>query len=77
MKTSRLVLLMLLLLFGALFAAGQAVTFAWLSAFPERASQLDSLAFKFWIYAALCVVLLLVDFGLLIEIIRRRRKGSR
>lgn len=77
MKTSRLVLLMLLLLFGALFAAGQAVTFAWLSAFPERASHLDSLAFKFWVYAALCVVLLLVDFGLLIEIIRRRTKGSR
>lgn len=76
-QTSRLALAMVFLLFVALFAAGQAITFAWLSAFPERASQLDSLTFKFWAYAGLCVVLILVDLGLLIEIIRRKRKVSR
>jgi hypothetical protein len=61
-------------------AAGQAITFAWLSAFPERAAQLDSLAIKFWSYAAVSVVLMVIDLGLLVRLVRqikdRRRRSS-
>ena len=75
----RLVFLMMGLLLVAFLAAGQAITFAWLSAFPERASQLDSLEIKFWSYAALSAALVIIDVGLLVRLIRQikdRRKKS-
>ena len=73
----RLVFLMMGLLLVAVLAAGQAITFAWLSAFPERASQIDSLEIKFWSYATLSAALVVIDVGLLVRLIRQikdRRK---
>lgn len=67
----RLVWLMIGLLLAAFLAAGQAITFAWLSAFPERASQLHTLEIKFWSYATLAVVLVIIDLGLLVRLIRQ------
>lgn len=76
----RLVVLMVVLLLAAFLAVGQAITFAWLSAFPERASQLESLEIKFWSYAAVAVALVLIDLGLLVRLVRqikeRRRHSS-
>lgn len=66
----RLVFLMMGLLLAAFLAAGQAITFAWLSSFPERASQLASLEIKFWTYAAVSAVLVVIDLGLLLRLIR-------
>ena len=78
----RLVLLALGLALAAFLAAGQAVTFAWLSSFPERASQLQSLETKFWGFAALSVVLGAAALALFIRVIkkineRRRRDRAR
>ena len=71
------VLLMVVLLLVALFAVGQAITFAWLSAFPERASQLHELEVKFWSYIALAVVLVIIDLGLLVRFVRQVRQKKR
>ena len=70
-----LVFLMVCLLLAALFAAGQAITTAWLSAFPERASQLGSLEIEFWSYAAVAAILVVVDLGLLVRLMRRINEG--
>jgi hypothetical protein len=61
------------------FAIGQALTFAWLTALPEQASRLDSLTWRFWFYAALSVVLVILDLWLARLILRRfpRRSTSR
>jgi hypothetical protein len=72
----RLVFLMVGLLLAALFAAGQAVTFAWLSAFPERASQLESLEIKFWSYAAVSAALVIIDLVLLVALVRQINKDT-
>jgi heme/copper-type cytochrome/quinol oxidase subunit 2 len=75
----RLVLLMVCLLLAAFLAAGQAITFAWLSAFPERAPQLEALELKFWSYAAISFALVVIDFGLLVRLVRQvkaRRSNS-
>lgn len=40
------------------------MTLAWLSAFPEQASRLGSLEWRFWSYAALFLVLVVVDLRL-------------
>jgi hypothetical protein len=53
------------------FALGQALTFAWLSALPEQASRLNSLAWRVWAYAALLLVLVVVDLRLVWMILRR------
>jgi ABC-type dipeptide/oligopeptide/nickel transport system permease subunit len=53
------------------FAMGQAVTFSWLSALPEQASRLESLAWRFWTYATLSLVLLVIDLWVASEILRR------
>ena len=58
---------------AAFLAAGQAVTFAWLSAFPERASQLESLETRFWGYATVSAILVIVDLILLVRLVRRGR----
>lgn len=67
----RLVLLIVVLLLAAFLAVGQAIAFAWLSAFPERASQLESLEIKFWSYAAVAAGLVLIDMGLLVRLLRQ------
>lgn len=67
----RLVFLMVVLLLAAFLAVGQAITFAWLSAFPERASQLESLEIKFWSNAAVAAALVLIDLGLLVHLVRQ------
>ena len=72
----RLAVFMVVLLVAALFAVGQAITFAWLSSFPERASNLESLEFRFWGYAAIAVALVLIDLGLLVRLVRQI-KGRR
>lgn len=69
----RLVAVMVGVLVAAFLAVGQAITFAWLSAFPERAAQLSELETKFWAYIALAVVLVIVDIGLLVRLIRQVR----
>jgi membrane protein implicated in regulation of membrane protease activity len=73
----RLVLLIVGLLLVALFAAGQAVTFAWLSSFPERASQLDALEIKFWSYATLSAVLVIIDLILLVRLVKQTKNRAR
>ncbi len=58
-------------------AMGQALTFSWLSALPEQAERLDSLAWRFWTYAALSLVLVIVDLRLVWMILRRLlRRGE-
>ncbi len=58
---------MLGLLIGAAFAAGEALTVAWLSAFPERVSDLPAMRIKFWSLAIAAISLVLVALGLLIH----------
>jgi membrane protein implicated in regulation of membrane protease activity len=73
----RLVWWMIGLLLAAFLAAGQAITFAWLSAFPEQASRLHTLEIKFWSYATLAVVLVIIDLGLLVRLIQQIRERKR
>jgi hypothetical protein len=73
----RLIALLCTVAVATLFSLGQAITFAWLSAFPEQASRLESLEWRFWSYAALALVLLVVDIRIVWIILRRvlyRRK---
>jgi len=45
---------------GAIFL-GQAITFSWISSFPEQAPRLNYLSVRFWVslaMAVLCVVLI-------------------
>lgn len=46
---------------GALLGIGHALTFAWLSSFPERSLQLEELNQKFWIYTATSLFLFIVS----------------
>jgi hypothetical protein len=69
-----LIVVMISLLLAAFFAAGQAIAMAWLSALQGQASQIESLELRFWSYVAISAVLLIVDLGLLVHTIRRRRK---
>jgi hypothetical protein len=69
----RLVCLMVVVLLAAIFAAGQAITFAWLSAFPEQSARLTLLETKFWIWAVTSVLLIAIDLGLLICVVQRPR----
>jgi heme/copper-type cytochrome/quinol oxidase subunit 2 len=71
-----LVLLIVTLLFAAILAAGQAITFAWLSAFSEREFHIHSLEIKFWSYAIASVVLVLIDLALLVLLIRQNKKSK-
>jgi len=73
----RRVLVIVVLLIAAFLAAGQAITFAWLSAFPEQASQLGSLQLKFWSYTAAAVILVLIDLVLAVRLVRQMRELRR
>jgi|OpeIllAssembly_1097287.scaffolds.fasta_scaffold2525779_1 TRAP-type C4-dicarboxylate transport system permease small subunit len=72
----RRVLLVVVLLIAAFLSAGQAITFAWLSAFPERASQLESLEIRFWAYAAISVTLVAIAVTLIVKLVRNRKNGT-
>ena len=67
----RLAALLCIVASAAFLSIGQAITFTWLSALPEQAARLESLEWKFWIYAALSVVLVLVAINLVWLILRR------
>lgn len=71
---SKFVAWRLLVLIGlfvlALWAGGQALTLAWLSAFPANASRLDSLTIKFWSYVVVAIILLVFDVWLLVGTIK-------
>ena len=71
----RLVFLIVVLLLAACLAAGQAITFAWLSSFPERASQLESLRIKFWSYSISCAVLVIIDLALGVRLFKRIKEA--
>jgi H+/Cl- antiporter ClcA len=70
-STAVLVVLVLLLLVAGLFSAGQALTFAWLSAFPDRAAQLPALEARFWAFVSLAVVSLSIAVFLVTRLVRR------
>lgn len=76
-STARLMGVLLVAAVATFLAMGQAFTFAWLSALPAQAARLDVLAWRFWSYAALSMVLLVIDIGLAYIILRRllRRKA--
>ena len=65
----RLVVLIGLFLL-ALWAGGQAITLAWLSAFPANASRIDSLTIRFWSYAVVAIILFVFDLWLLVGTIK-------
>ena len=67
----QLVFLIVILFITAFLAAGQVITFAWLSSIPERAIQLESLEIKFWSYAVLSVSLFMVDVVLLVHLVKQ------
>jgi sterol desaturase/sphingolipid hydroxylase (fatty acid hydroxylase superfamily) len=70
-STARVVGVLCVAAIATFLAMGQAFTFAWLSALPEQASRLDVLAWRFWSYAALSLMLLLIDLWLAYVILRR------
>ena len=67
---------MVALLVAALLAAWQAVTLAWLSALPEWAAQLDMLRSKFWTYAVIGAVALMVCAGMLVRLVRQINRAT-
>jgi hypothetical protein len=71
-----LVFVMICIFLAACFCAAQAVTFAWLSSFPGRASQFKSLEIKFWSYAIAAVVLIVIDFGLFVRLVRQINRDN-
>jgi len=74
LSSGTLVLLASACLVGIVLALGQATTYAWLSAFPNRAPQFDSLEWKFWTFVAIAGVLAFVDVVLFTVLILRPRR---
>ena len=58
------------------FAIGQALTFAWLSALPGREAQLPSLQIRFWSYAVGGFALLVAEVVLIVRLVKCKRKRS-
>lgn len=73
----RLIIALCVAVVATFFAMGQALTFAWLSALPEQASRLESLAWRFWSYVALSVILVVIDLGLVWVLLRRSIRRPR
>ena len=71
MKLWHVVVLFVVTTIAALLAAGQVVTFIWLSSFPERAHRLSVLEGQVWFYTAACLALLVADAYLAVTLIRR------
>lgn len=61
----------------ACVAAGNAVTFAWLSGFPERATTIPALQRKFWIWVVVSICLAIFDVVLFVALLLRRQLNSR
>ena len=59
----------------ALLGIGQAVTLAWLSAFPASESRLASLQFRFWVYLAIGLIALVVGAGAFLRWVRQQNGG--
>jgi hypothetical protein len=59
---------------AALFALGQAVTFAWLSALPEHAPRLESLERMLWTYALLFCALVALEVKVVWMLVQRLRE---
>jgi len=55
----------------ALLAIGQAVTLAWLSAFPAQQPRLASLEFRFWVFLILGLIALAVGAVAVVRAVRR------
>ena len=51
------------------FTANSAITVAWLSAFPQNASRLDSLEVQFWSYTTISASLFVLDLWVLVRTI--------
>jgi hypothetical protein len=66
----RLFFLICILPCAAFFSAAQAITYAWLSSFPEQASKLEYLNFKFWTFAAFSCVILAIELLFIFRFIR-------
>jgi hypothetical protein len=61
----------------ALLSFGQAITLAWLSAFPSDDARLASLGFRFWTFVALGVVLGAADIYLMVCWVRQINREHR
>ena len=71
MKLWQVVALFVVTTIAMLLAAGQVVTFIWLSSFPEQAHRLSVLEGKVWFYTAACLALFVADAYLAVALIRR------
>lgn len=71
MKLWHVVGLLVVTTIAMLLAAGQVVTFIWLSSFPEQAHRLSTLEGKVWLYTAACLALLVADTCLAVTLVRR------
>ncbi len=54
------------------FSIGQALTFTWLSSFPERAEQLPGLQIKFWIWSGVACFSLAINVFLIFSFFKNR-----
>jgi len=72
----KLIVISIGLLLLGLLAAGQAVTFAWLSAFPDRAEQIESLQLKFWAYVLGAVICFALEGVVIVRLVSWMRKGG-
>jgi uncharacterized BrkB/YihY/UPF0761 family membrane protein len=67
----QLSLLIIFLFLVCCFSIGQAVTFSWLSNFPERATQLDKLQAKYWIWLIVGLIAAAIDLLVVVHLIKR------
>lgn len=77
LRTWQLVLIGVLLFVLSCLAVGQAVTFAWLSNFPERAGQLRELQIKFWTYITLAAIFAITDLAIIVHLVKLAIKRLR
>lgn len=69
-------LLALIILMLAFLALGQAITFAWLSGFPEQAPRIEVLKIKFWFYMIAALALVIVDSVIIYSYLKFKRRSS-
>lgn len=71
------VFLIIVLFLTSCWAVSQAVSFAWLSSFPEQASRLQSLEMKFWSYTVLSIVLFVIDIIYIKRVLKRYNRDHK
>ncbi|MET3524256.1 hypothetical protein [Mesorhizobium abyssinicae] len=59
----------------ALLAIGQAITLAWLSAFPAWEPELASLQVRFWAFLAVGLIALVIGAGAVLRWVRLQNSG--